>query len=334
MCTITGVVEVMRAGRLVERGRVEVDRFAVPPLEPGEVLLRTHQASICGSDVHVVFDGPDHDELPHPPGFPGHESVGEVLESRSERHAEGDLVLATPVPSTSRAFADRQALADAFLVPLPAAADVGTALMAQQLGTVIFALKRFWPGAPAETAVVIGAGSAGLHFTQLLRRAGFGRIVVADRHAHRLAAARALGADATVLAPDESVVEATMDVTGGRGADLVVEAAGRDATRVQALRAVAGGGRVGYFGLPERGGGMTFPYDEVFRRRPTIEVSAGAQLEPGLTSFREAVERLASGELDVSRLVTHRFGIERLPEALAVAHEGADAAIKVAIDFD
>jgi len=327
-----GVVDVMRAGRLVGPGRVEVDRVPVPSPQAGEVLLRTLGASICGSDVHTVFNR-DHEEFSHPPGFPGHESVGEVLESRSPRHAAGDLVLATPVPSTSRAFADRQAVADAFLVPLPADADVETAMMAQQLGTVVFALKRFWPGPAGETAAVIGAGSAGLHFTQLLRRAGFGHIVVADRHAHRLDAARALGADVTVLAPAESVVEAVMDLTAGRGADLVVEAAGRDATRVLALRAVADAGRVGYFGLPERGGDMTFPYGEVFRRRPTIEVSAGAQLEPGLASFREAVERIASGELDVSRLVTHRLGIERLPEALALAREG-DAAIKVAIDFD
>jgi L-iditol 2-dehydrogenase len=321
----------MRASRLVGPARIEVDRFPVPALEPGQVLLRTLGASICGSDVQVVFSR-HHETFPLPPGAPGHESVGEVVESRSERHAAGDLVLATPVPSFSRAFADRQVVPDAFLVPLPAGADVDAALMGQQLGTAVFALKRFWPGPPGETAVVIGAGSAGLHFLQLLRRAGFGRVVVADRHAHRLAAARALGAGVTVLAPGESVVEATMDLTGGRGADLVVEAAGRDATRVQALRAVAEGGRVGYFGLPEGTGDMPFPYGELFRRHPTIEISVGAQLEPGLASFREAVARIASGEMDVSRLITHRFGIERLPEALDLAREGAG--IKVAVDFD
>ena len=321
----------MRAGRLVGPGRVEVDQFPVPPLGPGEVALRTLQASICGSDVHTVF-GRDHEEFPHPPGFPGHESVGEVLESRSDRFAPGDLVLAAPLPSGSRAYADRQAVSEESLVPLPAGADLEAALMAQQLGTVIFALKRFWPGPPAETAVVIGAGSAGLHFTQLLRRAGFGRIVVSDRHAHRLEAARALGADVTVLAPEESVVDAVLDLTAGGGADLVVEAAGRDATRVQALRAVADAGRVGYFGLPERGGDMTFPYGDVFRRRPSIEIANGAQLEPGLASFQEAVDRIASGEVDVSALVTHRFGIERLPEAMALARDGAG--LKVAIDFD
>jgi L-iditol 2-dehydrogenase len=219
-------------------------------------------------------------------------------------------------------------------VPVPTDVDLSALLMAQQLGTVIFALKQFWPEAPGETATVIGAGTAGLHFTQLLVRAGFGRVIVADRFPHRLAAARALGAGVTVLAPGESVVEATMDVTGGRGADLVVEAAGHDATRAQAMRAVALGGRVGLFGLPEQRGDMPFPYAEVFRRGPRIQVSVGTQDEPGLVSFREAVRRIAAGEVDVSGLVTHRLAIERLADAFALAHERADGAIKVAISFD
>lgn len=321
----------MRAGRVMVPGRVEVDEFPVPAPGPGEVLLRTLGASICGSDVKAVF-GRLREGFPLPPGAPGHESVGEVLESRSDRFAPGDVVLAAPVPAFSGAFADRQVVPEASLVPLRAGADVDAAMMGQQLGTVVFALKRFWPGPAGETAVVIGAGSAGLHFTQLLRRAGFGRVVVADEHAHRLEAARALGAAVTVLAPGESVVDAAMDLTGGHGADLVVEAAGRDATRVQALRAVAEGGRVGYFGLPEGMGDMPFPYGELFRRHPTIEISVGAQLEPGLASFREAVALIASGEVDVSRLITHRFGIERLPEGLELARDGAG--LKVAIDFD
>ena len=71
---------------------------------------------------------------------------------------------------------------------------------------------------------------------------------------------------------------------------------------------------------------------DTVRRHPTIEISVGAQLEPGLASFREAVARITSGELDVSGLVTHRYGIERLPDGLELAREGGG--IKVAIDFD
>jgi L-iditol 2-dehydrogenase len=327
-------MEVTRAARLLAPGRLEVGRFPVAEPRPGEILVRTRLAAVCGSDVHVVFSEEGAEWLPAPPGFPGHEGVGEVVESRSERCRAGDLVLTTPVPAVAAGYADLQVLPAAQVVPLPAGAELEALLMAQQLGTVIYALGRFWPGPPGGTATVIGAGTAGLHFTQVLERAGFGQIVVADRHRHRLEAARALGADVTVLAPAESVVDATLDVTGGRGADLVVEAAGRDATRGQALLAVAAGGRVGFYGLPERGGDAPFPFAEAFRRRPTIEIAAGAQAEPGLKSFREAVRRIAAGELDVSRLVTHRFGIERLTEAVALAREPSAGALKIAITFD
>jgi L-iditol 2-dehydrogenase len=324
----------MRAARLVARERFEVGRFPAPAPEPGGVLVRTRLAAICGSDLHHVYGRFGPEEYPRPPGSPGHEGIGEVVESRSPRHRAGDLVLTTPRPGQAYAFADRQAVPATQVVPVPAGADLATMLMAQQLGTVIYALKRFWPGAPGETATVLGAGTAGLHFTQLLKRAGFARVVVADLFRHRLEAARALGADVTVLAPGESVVDATLDLTGGRGADLVVEAAGRDATRAQAVRAVAPNGRVGLYGLPEDRGDMALPYAEVFRRHPTIEVSVGTQEEPGLASFHEAVRRIAAGEVDVSGLVTHRFAIEELPDAFALAHGRADGAIKVAITFD
>jgi L-iditol 2-dehydrogenase len=339
-----GGMEDMRAGQLVERGRIEVGRFPAPEPEPGDVLVRNLAAAICGSDLHLAFGSWGPDEWPLPPGVPGHEGIGEVLESRSERYRPGDRVLTTPIPGHARGFAELQAVPGAQVVPVPADVDVATMLMAQQLGTVIYALKRFWPRAggagdglleaPGETATVLGAGTAGIHFTQLLKRAGFGRVVVSDLFPHRLAAARAAGADVTVLAPGESAVDATMDLTGGRGADLVVEAAGRDAARAQAVRAVAPGGRVGLFGLPEHPGDVPFPYAELFRRAPTITVSVGTQTEPGLASFHEAVRAIAAGDVEVSSLVTHRFGIEDLAEAFALAHERADGAIKVAITFD
>ncbi|HEY7199201.1 MAG TPA: zinc-binding dehydrogenase [Candidatus Dormibacteraeota bacterium] len=324
----------MTAARIVAPGRIEVGRFPVPPLMPGEVLIGTRLAAICGSDLHIVYRGHGPGEFPGPPGYPGHESVGEVLESRSDRYRPGDVVLALPAGPAGRSFAERQAVSEEQLVPLAAGADLEAMLMAQQLGTAIFSLKRFWPGPPGETATVIGAGAAGLHFTQLLARAGFGRVIVADRHPHRLAAARALGAAATVLAPGESVVEATLDLTGGRGADLVVEAAGRDASRAQAMLAVADGGRVGLFGLPEGPGDMALPFAELFRRRPTIDISVGAQGEPGLVSFREAVDRIAAGAVNVSGLVSHRFDIGELTGAFEIARDPGDAAaLKVTVGF-
>jgi L-iditol 2-dehydrogenase len=322
----------MRAAVLVGPARVDVQRVPVPIPDEGEVLVRTRMAAICGSDLHTVF-GPREREFPGPPGYPGHEGLGQVVESRSPAFRPGARVLTVPTGDHARCFADLQVVPDSFLVPLPEG-PAGELLMAQQLGTVIHALKRFWPEPPADTALVVGAGSAGLHFVQLLKRRGFGRVIAADLVPHRLRMARELGADDVLLASEVPVAEATLELTGGRGADLVVEAAGRDRARFQAMRAVAHDGRVGFFGLPETDGEATFPFAQLFQQRPLLVFSVGTQLEPGLASFREAVELIAQGRVDVRRHLTHRFPIDDIARALALARWREDGAIKVAITFD
>ncbi len=322
----------MRAAVLVGPARVEVQRVPVPIVEESEVLVSTKMAAICGSDLHTVF-GARERQFPGPPGYPGHEALGEVVESRSAAFRPGARVLTVPTGDRAGCFADLQAVPDSFLVPLPEG-RAEELLMAQQLGTVIHALKRFWPGPAGDTALVVGVGCAGLHFVQLLKRRGFGRVIAADLVPHRLRTARELGADAVVLASEVPVAEAVLELTGGRGADLVVESAGRDRARFQAMRAVAHDGRVGFFGLPEADGEAAFPFAELFRQRPVLVFSVGTQLEPGLASFREAVELIAQRRIDVGRHVTHRFPIEDLPRALAVARWREDGAIKVAITFD
>lgn len=97
---------------------------------------------------------------------------------------------------------------------------------------------------------------------------------------------------------------------------------------------MAESGRVGLFGLPERRGDMAIPFHEVFRRRPTIEMSVGTQGEPGQRSFREAIRRIAQGEVAVDGLVSHRFNIERLQDAFDLARSREQGALKIAIALD
>lgn len=322
----------MRAVRLVEPGQVRVEDAAEPVRDGSTVLVRTLYASICGSDLHSIYADPEA-EFPCPPGYPGHEAVGEVVESGSTAFAVGDQVLTVPHPREAATFAEFQVLPEPFLVGLPAGADSRGMLMAQQLGTVIFALKRMWPGSGADVATVIGAGSAGLHFTQLLKQRGFTNVIVSDLSDKRLAKAKALGADVVVAAGTDSVVEATMEVSGGTGADLVVEAAGRDVTRAQAMSAVRERGRIGLFGLPEHPGDAAVPYDVLFRRQPTIEIAYGAQLEPDLASFREAVRLIGDGRVAAADLVSHVYALDDFGRALQCARDVADGAVKVCLSF-
>lgn len=324
----------MRAAILQGPRRWRVSEVEDPVPGPGELLIRTEIAAICGSDVHLVGENQE----PQRPGAPGHEAVGEVLESRDPRFAAGDRVLCVPPASTARCFADLQTLGGDSVVGLPHSATAADLVLAQQLGTAIFALKRFWPASMGpgngHTAAVLGAGPAGLAFIQLLRRSGFEVVVASDTSPVRLAAAERLGARAVVRAPEEDALATALALTDGRGVDLVIEAAGRDATRHQAMRMVRVDGRIGLFGLEEQPGMAPIPFAEVFRRRPTIEMAWGAQLEAGLSSFVEAVEIIAGTPDAGATMVSHHLPLADIAAAFELAADPASGAIKVCLTFD
>ena len=324
----------MKASRLVEPGRIECEDVPEPTLddvaEPA-VLVRTLRASICGSDVHTVFHHLYPGAFPAPAGYPGHEAVSEVVGSTAPAFSPGDRVLCVPDPLRSTAFAELQLIPPAYLVTLPS--DSGLELvLAQQLGTVIYALRRFWPAGRGEgaTVAVLGAGSAGLFFTQLLRQAGFDRVVVSDGHEHRRAAARRVGADEVAAAGELSA--AVKDLTGGQGADLVVEAAGYDVARAEAIDALRVDGRLGLFGLPESPGDAPVPFNLLFRKRATVELVWDAQHEPELASFRQALDALHEGTIDTVGMLTHHYGLDGITDAFAHAFDGGDGALKIAVD--
>ena len=329
--------ELMRAAVLTGPGRLECEHVPLPELRPGDVLVRTVRASICGSDTHVVYDGFSHHPFPGPPGYPGHEGVGVVTELGPDVSGleVGDKVLAVPQPIESMCFAEYQRIQAASVIRLRDDADLDRALMAQQLGTVLFASRRFLDGLPTDgTAVVIGAGSVGLFFVQALRRAGFERVVVSDLEPHRLDLARELGATITVRAPGESVVDATLDLTGGEGADFVVEAAGYDATRGQAVEAVAPGGRIGFFGFPETQEPSPFPFNSAFRKSLTMLTSVGTQQEPGLRSFHEALDGIERGDYEVDYLLTPVFPVEEAQAAMDAARARRGAKVSISFGSD
>jgi threonine dehydrogenase-like Zn-dependent dehydrogenase len=319
------------AAVLTGRHQWRVAEVPVPATAPGEVLIRTEIAAVCGSDLHAAADATS----AQPPGYPGHEAVGTVIESRSERFGPGDRVLCVPPAATSRCFAQFQVLAEASVIPLPPLVPASELVVAQQLGTAIFAMKRFWPArdGSGRTAAVLGTGPAGLAFVALLRRAGFDRVVVSDLSAARLAVAAELGASTLVNAAEQDVLDVVMELTSGDGVDLVIEAAGRDASRHQAMRMVAVEGRIGLFGVEEKPGLSSYPLAEVFRRRPTIEMTWGAQFETGLTSFAEAATLVTAGGTGISGLVSHQIPLDGIEKAFQLAGDPQAGAIKVAITF-
>lgn len=321
------------AGQAVAPGRFEVVEVGSPVPAEGQVLLSSYRSSICGSDLHLVYRGLYRGEFPAPPGWPGHEGVGKVLESRADDFKPGDWVLAAPQPRFGHGFAQQQVVAAGSLVRLPDGSDPGHQVLGQQLGTVVFAMRRFWPaghGREPGSVAIFGAGAAGLLFVQLARLAGFAKIIVSDLTESRLALAARFGATTTVLAPDQSLAEAVLDETSGVGADLVIEAVGFDSTRIACLDAVRDEGRVGYFGFPEGlSSESTWSFSRAWGKRVSIEVVTGAQREPGLVSFHEAVRLIASGAVDAAPLAVDVYPLASIQEAFEAARDRRGPKISV-----
>jgi len=279
----------------------------------------------------VVFAGVGLGATPSRPGYPGHESIG-VVEAAppGSSLSPGTAVLLTPDRSCSRSFAELQALPERFVTEVPSLEP--RMVLAQQLGTVIFALKKFWPGGagPDQVAVVFGAGSAGLFFLQRLVAKGFGKVAVIEPDRRRSRYVEALGG---VFAADYAEARNLLrSSTGGRGAALVVEAAGRDESRAQAIDAVGVEGTVGLFGLPERPGYVPLPLGVAMPKRCTIAAVSRAQHEPGLASFCEAIEIVAATP-EFDQILGPRYDIEDVGAAFADAHEHVSDGVKVWLDL-
>ncbi len=308
------------------------DSVPIPTPEPGHALVRTTLASICGSDLHIVYMGWNAYEFPLAPGYPGHEGVGIVVDPGDTPFAEGDIVLTAPNIWKSRVFAEYQMIDKQFLLKLPTDVPSAHLLMAQQLGTVVFGARKL-PPLLGKTVAVLGQGSVGLFHDFMLRRLGAHRIIAVEPVAARLDAGRRMGIDHAIDVTGNRATDAILDLTGGEGADVVIEACGSVETLNQALKAVKPLGRIAVFGLPPTMERVPFDWDTFFRKRIDIHSTFGAQDEPGLPAFQLAVDFIAQGEIDMAPFVTHQFPIERVQEAFDLAESREDGALKVSLTF-
>ena len=321
----------MLAMQAAARQDVRIVEIPIPTPSEGQALVKMELASICGSDLHIVDYGWLVDEYPLRPGYPGHEGIGTVVNANGTGLDEGDRVLVTPAIWDSLCFAEYQALGTNFLTVLPAASSQKPdhLLMAQQLGTVIFAAKRL-PNLLGQTCVVMGQGSAGLFWNFVLKRLGAGRVIAIEPIAHRLSVGAGFGSDERIGDTFAAATRAVLALTG-EGADVVVEAIGTKETHAQALELVRPDGQVVWFGVPQSAELIPFNFDLFFRKRISAYSPLGAQDERELSSFRQALNWIDDGVIDMSEIVTHTFPLARIDEAFKVARERANDAVKIVV---
>ncbi len=320
----------MQAAILRGLGEIVCDEVVLPDYSEGKVLVKMEMASICGTDLHYVYHGWPRNKYPMNPGEPGHEGIGKVLDPGPTKLKEGSLVLTVPNIWEARNFAEFQWISPAFLIELPNDRPPAELMMAQQLGTVIFAARKL-PLLTGKTAVVIGQGSAGLFHDYYLRKLGAARLIAIEPNADRRNAGINLKVDEAIDVIGNSAVDAVLDLTRGEGAEVIIDAVGGADTLDQALRMVKPEGHIHVFGLPTSFEKIPFDLGTYFLKRLDMRTIFGAQDEPNLSSFRKALKFITEGDIDMSPYVTHTSPISKVKEAFELAHEPNKGALKVSL---
>lgn len=320
----------MRAAVLRGTGRLAVEGWPRPEAGEGELLVRLRGCGLCGSDIAKILAAPGPSPL-----VLGHEVVGDVLEAGpGAPFPAGTRVVsahhvpcgschycrrgsASMCPDFKRSNLDPGGFAEYVRVPaanvrhatfaLPPGLADEAASFTEPLACCLRAVKRARV-AEGDTAMVIGLGSIGLLFVQLLARAG-AVAIGADVLAARTALARRLGAAAAGAVA--AAAAAAREASEGRGADLVVVTGGGAPVLAAAAAAVRDGGTVHIFAGGE---GETLPValDTLYRRELTIT----ATYSSSPAELREAFALIAGGGVRTEDLVTHRLPLARLAEGV------------------
>lgn len=332
----------MRAAQVLGVGDIQcVAEVPMPRPGPEDALIETSMASICGSDLHMAGMGWQIPEFPAPAGHPGHEAVGVVVEPPRSYPEDcwgdpvepGDLVLAVPHIWDSMCFAEYMKVHANHLLKLPNSVPTEHLLMTQQLGTVIFATRRLPKSLAGKTCAVLGQGSAGLFWDFVLKRRGASRVIAIEPVGHRRELGPRFGADDLVSVTGDDATQAVMDLTDGVGADIVIEAVGSTQTLSQAFHLVRDEGMCVLFGLPESNDPVPFDYTEMFKKRANAYSILGAQIEPGLKTFRAALRLISEGEIDMAPIVTHVFDVSRVADAFKLAGNRDNGVVKIGLVF-
>ena len=172
-----------------------------------------------------------------------------------------------------------------------------------------------------ESVAVIGCGGVGTAAIAGAALAGATTIIAVDIDEEKLETARGLGATDTVNSRGTDAVEAIRELTGGFGADLVIDAVGIAATFEQAFRARDLAGRVVLVGVPEPGTVLQMPLDEIFSRGGSIKSAWYGDTLPS-RDFPMLVDQYRLGRLDLDAFVSERIGLEDIEPAFEKMQQG------------
>ncbi|HJS44133.1 MAG TPA: L-threonine 3-dehydrogenase [Gemmatimonadales bacterium] len=312
-----------------------------PSPGPGEVLIAVRHAGVCGTDLHIADWDPWAQGRIKPPIVVGHEFAGEIqglgegvsgLRIGQLVTAEGHIVCGHCVQcrtgnshicrNTRIIGVDRNGAFAEYIV-MPTTNILTLSGIPTEVGAIMDPMGNAFHTVltaeiPGSTVFIVGCGPIGCFAVGIARAAGATKVIASDVNPKRLALAEKMGAHVTLNAAKDDVVKAVIDETGGEGADVVCEMSGVPSALHQALAAVRLGGRVQLLGIPKGEVPINFATEIIFKGITLYGVIGRKMYQ----TWHQMRRFLTGGQFDPRPVITHKFPLGNIDDALAAIRSG------------
>jgi propanol-preferring alcohol dehydrogenase len=349
------MIQKMKAARFYKvKEPLKIDLIPIPELEGGDALVDMKACGICGSDIHIVYEGVT--PTPYTPITLGHEPSGVIaaLGREAKGWKVGDRVTVNPFITcgkcinclsgnsqiclsrrvigihTEGGLAEFLKIPAKNLVPLPENIpfDQG-GIAVDAVATPYHAITNRGDLKVGEKVAIFGCGGLGIHGVQIAKICGASLVVAVDTIDSALKRAMKVGANEVIDPRKDSPVKKIKEMTGGMGVDLALEFIGLRETIEQAIGCVRVGGRVVVVGLgPEI---ISLPPPTTFVR---TELSLLGSYGSTTLEIQNVIDLIASGKLNLSDSITERFPLEEVNRGLEHLHKKIGNPIRIVIMID
>jgi L-iditol 2-dehydrogenase len=345
------VPRTMKAAIMHYTREIRIEELPVPVIGPDEVLIKVMAVGICGSDLHYYTHGRIGNYVVEKPIILGHECAGQIvaLGAGVTRLQVGDRVAVEPgvtcghcgackegrynlcpdvqflaTPPYDGAFVQYIKMRQDFVFTIPDELSYEEATLIEPFSVGIHAATRT-NLKPGSTIAIMGMGPVGLTAVAAAKAYGAATIIVTDLEPLRLEAAKEMGATHAINIREHDPVIEIKKITKGTGVDVAWETAGNPRALQSALGSLRRGGKLAVVGLP--------PQDETPLNIPFIadnEIDIYGIFRYANT-YPKGIQLLASGIINVKKLITDKFTLEQTQEAMEWALNHKSECLKVVV---
>ena len=325
----------MRGTYFLGDGTFETRTMPAHPLSENEVLIQVAACGVCGTDVHI-FHGDKGSAEVNPPVVLGHELAGTVVEVGAQVRGvkPGDRVAVDPNQYCGKChyckigkkqlcehlyaigvnrdggFAQYCYVPETQCFLLGDGVPLEHGAMAEPLACCLHGIDRAQIRA-GDTVLIIGGGAIGLLMVQLAKLSGASIVLLSEPVALRREIGLEIGADAVIDPLQDDIQERIAQFTGRHGVDVVIECVGNISATAQAFAAAKRGATILLFSVPKAGATHPLSLEDVYQKELKI---IGSLINPD--THQRAVDLINRGKILLTPIITHRFPLEQVKEAI------------------